>query len=237
MCLFGVMLLNTGNTKNADTLNFVAPVSVQTTPSLRVAPMAPGIGPSMKMDYRPEAPKSVGPLQGVMDAWFATGEKEGNKKYPIMADESVMSPKAHGTTETPVQDNLRWAVDQKVADNICSFNRHYAEFGGYWQTVKPFIEEAVALPEGQEITFYDSVSGKPLFVAPRGRSMKAFLEESMSHGWPSFRDEEVVWDNMRCVKGGEAVSVDGTHLGHNLPDLTGNRYCINLVSVAGRPKE
>jgi peptide methionine sulfoxide reductase MsrB len=32
---------------------------------------------------------------------------------------------------------------------------------------------------------------------------------------------------------GETVSVDGTHLGHNLPDRAGNRYCINLVSVAG----
>ena len=30
------------------------------------------------------------------------------------------------------------------------------------------------------------------------------------------------------------MSVDGTHLGHNLPDDDGNRYCINLVSVAGR---
>jgi peptide methionine sulfoxide reductase MsrB len=25
--------------------------------------------------------------------------------------------------------------------------------------------------------------------------------------------------------------------GHNLPDWKGNRYCINLVSVAGRPVE
>lgn len=56
-----------------------------------------------------------------------------------------------------------------------------------------------------------------------------------SHGWPSFRDEEVVWDNVRCLSDGEAVSVDGTHLGHNLPDNKGSRYCINLVSVAGRP--
>ena len=31
------------------------------------------------------------------------------------------------------------------------------------------------------------------------------------------------------------VSLTGTHLGHNLPDRNGNRYCINLVSVAGRP--
>lgn len=55
-------------------------------------------------------------------------------------------------------------------------------------------------------------------------------------GWPSFRDNEVVWDNVRVLKNsGETVSIDGTHLGHNLPDRKGNRYCINLVSVAGSP--
>ena len=53
-------------------------------------------------------------------------------------------------------------------------------------------------------------------------------------GWPSFRDDEVVWENMRILKDGESVSIDGTHLGHNLPDKSGNRYCINLVSVSGR---
>ena len=88
-----------------------------------------------------------------------------------------------------------------------------------------------------ETTYYDSVTGKPLFIAPRGRSFEAFEKESRSHGWPSFRDEEVVWENVRCLKDGEAVSVDGTHLGHNLPDRSGNRYCINLVSVAGSPVE
>lgn len=31
------------------------------------------------------------------------------------------------------------------------------------------------------------------------------------------------------------VSIGSTHLGHNLPDFKGNRYCINLVSVAGLP--
>lgn len=31
------------------------------------------------------------------------------------------------------------------------------------------------------------------------------------------------------------VSIDGTHLGHNLPDRKGNRYCINLVCCAGQP--
>ena len=72
-------------------------------------------------------------------------------------------------------------------------------------------------------------------VAPIGRSFEQFLAESDTHGWPSFRDEEVVWENTRVLKSsGETVSADGTHLGHNLPDAKGNRYCINLVSVAGR---
>ena len=30
-----------------------------------------------------------------------------------------------------------------------------------------------------------------------------------------------------------AVSLVGTHLGHNLPDRKSNRYGINLISVAG----
>lgn len=83
--------------------------------------------------------------------------------------------------------------------------------------------------------FYDSNTGKKLFTAPVGRTWDQFIAESKAHGWPSFRDEEVNWDYVRCVKGGESVSVDGTHLGHNLPDGKGNRYCINLVSVAGKP--
>ena len=44
-----------------------------------------------------------------------------------------------------------------------------------------------------------------------------------------------MWENVRCLENGEAVSLTGTHLGHNLPDGKGNRYCINLVCVAGKP--
>ena len=63
----------------------------------------------------------------------------------------------------------------------------------------------------------DSVTGKPLFVAPIGRTMADFLSESKKHGWPSFRDSEVVWENMRVLKAtGEAVSADGTHLVRDL---------------------
>eukprot|EP00978_Attheya_sp_CCMP212_P026857 scaffold89075_cov36-Attheya_sp.AAC.3 len=148
-------------------------------------------------------------------------------------DESLMAPKDHGTTAQPVQSDLQYGVSQKLADKICSYNRHFAENGGYF--VSTNFEDAVLEAKGP-LTFYDSVSGKPLFVAPLNRTPDQFLAESESHGWPSFRDDEVVWENVRVIKGsGETVSVDGTHLGHNLPDRKGNRYCINLVCIAGKP--
>jgi len=66
---------------------------------------------------------------------------------------------------------------------VCCFNRHYAEQSGYF-TKTTFLSEH----QGEkEITFYDSVSGKPLFIAPRGRTWSEFVRESRAHGWPSFR--------------------------------------------------
>merc|ERR1711924_28344 len=97
---------------------------------------------------------------------------------------------------------MRWGCDPKVADKICCFNRHYAEHSGYWETTNFLSSE-----NGEkEITFYDSVTGKPLFVAPRGRTWEQFVCESKAHGWPSFRDEEVIAENVRVLANGEAVS-------------------------------
>lgn len=122
-----------------------------------------------------------------------------------------MSPKAHGTSMTPVQENLRFGVSNKLADKICNYNRHFAEYSGYFRETS--FEETVRKSNGP-VTFYDSNTGKPLFVAPIGRSVDDFLEESRYHGWPSFRDQEVVWENVRVLRSsGETVSVDGTHLG------------------------
>lgn len=232
-----------------------------------------------------------------------------------------MSQKGHGTAAAPVQKDLRWHCSPQIADEICNFNRHFAERGGYWERSTSFLSEEAetearalgvlwlknaavreccgrdgvgipmesreralhelseqggadrgACPEnavvreccGQdgewsrakedvappvcpgraarrrvpaqgEITFYDSNSGEALFYAPRGRSYDQFVRESKQHGWPSFRDDEVNWERVRVLPDGETVSIDGTHLGHNLPDRSGNRYCINLVSVAGKP--
>merc|ERR1712216_851045 len=131
----------------------------------------------------------------------------------VMGTEDIMKPKAHGTSATPVQKDLRWNCDAQTA-----FLKEESEASG-------------------EISFYDSNTGNELFTAPKGRSFEQFVKESRVHGWPSFRDDEVNWDYVRVLPDGEAVSVDGTHLGHNLPDKNGNRYCINLVSVAGRPKK
>jgi peptide methionine sulfoxide reductase MsrB len=144
-----------------------------------------------------------------------------------------MQNKEHGSSAKPVQGNLLYGVDNKLADRICSYNRRFAEPGGSFQSTT--LEKAVLEASGP-ITFYDSVTGKALFMAPVGRTAQEFLRESEVHGWPSFRDQEVVWDSVRVIRNsGETVSVDGTHLGHNLPDRAGNRYCINLVSVAGQP--
>lgn len=154
-----------------------------------------------------------------------------SEKVPVMGDESIMSPKEHGTSPTPVMKKLKWSCDYDTADRICNFNRHYAEFAGYWTTTK-YLEE---VDRENPTKYYDSVTGNHLFTAPMGRTMEEFLVESGSHGWPSFRDEEVNWDYVRVLPDGECVSVTGTHLGHNIPDKKGNRYCINLVCVAGEP--
>ena len=42
-----------------------------------------------------------------------------------------------------------------------------------------------------DTTFYDSVTGVPLFRAPVGRTFEQWKGESLVHGWPSFRDNEV----------------------------------------------
>merc|ERR1712167_320410 len=55
-------------------------------------------------------------------------------KPVVMGTEDIMSPKVHGTSDIPVQSDLRWNGDVKTADKICNFNRHYAEHSGYFQT-------------------------------------------------------------------------------------------------------
>jgi hypothetical protein len=56
-------------------------------------------------------------------------------EYPIVGPNDIMRNKQHGTSHTPVQEELRWKVSREKADNICNFNRHLAEPSGEWTTM------------------------------------------------------------------------------------------------------
>lgn len=63
---------------------------------------------------------------------------------------------------------------------ICNYNRHFAEMGGYF-LFTPF--EKTVLQANGPITFYDSVTGKPLFVAPIHRSAEDFIQVGQKKYW------------------------------------------------------
>lgn len=52
----------------------------------------------------------------LFDKLFGTTTSPLFGKYPVYAEEEVMSPKAHGTSEKPVQKKLRWGCDYDTAD-------------------------------------------------------------------------------------------------------------------------
>jgi hypothetical protein len=148
------------------------------------------------------------------DSISGSGSSTTKSESPLVpGDESIMSQKEHGTSHTPVQSNLRWGCDEKTADRICNYNRHWAEQGGYWESTSFLTDTADAQATETPIIFYDSNTGEKLYTAPLDRSWADFIAESKKHGWPSFRDNEVNWDVVRVLKNGETVSVDGTHLG------------------------
>jgi len=71
----------------------------------------------------------------------------------------------------------------------------------------------------EEFKYYDSVTGIHLFTAPKGRSVIQFMDEALEYGYPCFRDNEVEWENVRCLRNGLVVSIDGTFLGvHKIDD-------------------
>lgn len=124
-------------------------------------------------------------------------------------------------------------LDYSTAEHICCNNHHYAEYSGY--LAAPEVNLFGRLDHTVETVFYDSVCGLPLFIAPRGRTFEEFKEESLHHGWPSFRPQEIVSENVIIHDDGRMESRCLTHLGHNLPKGGVDRYCIDLVCVAGEP--
>ena len=95
-----------------------------------------------------------------------------------------------------VQPNLRYncsarpndtpssAPAETLAEAICcdsTFNHGYAEPSGFF--AQPDVGLFSIVNASGLTTFYDSVCGIPLFVAPRGRSFQAWKAESVAHGW------------------------------------------------------
>lgn len=100
-----------------------------------------------------------------------------------------MSKKTFGSCTVPIQQELRFGASRKTAASICCNNRHYAEYSGYFLSTS-WIKEIRAFGD-KPLTYYDPSTGKPLFEAPKGRGVEDFIQESIAHGWPSFRDAEV----------------------------------------------
>ncbi|KAI2503287.1 hypothetical protein MHU86_11117 [Fragilaria crotonensis] len=114
----------------------------------------------------------------------------------------------NGQLKSPATDDKKLRMSSSK-----DLETHFAEHAGYFLTTA-FLAE-VKLDLGKLL--YDSNTGKALFQAPHGRSLDDFLTESRNYGWLSFRDDEVIWPNVKLMDNGEVVSIDGTHLGHNLP--------------------
>ena len=56
--------------------------------------------------------------------------------------------------------------------------------GGYFEGSTSFEKDVrqIVADTGEPVTFFDSVSGKPLFKAPINRSVDDFINESKVHG-------------------------------------------------------
>ena len=53
------------------------------------------------------------------------------------------------------------------------------------------------------------------------------MEDSAEHGWPHFRDKEVVWENVRAKEDNEIVTIRLAPVAITFP---------KKISTAGKPK-
>jgi len=158
-----------------------------------------------------------------------------------MKTHSVSKIQGNNTCSGKIQNPLRfglsqalWSDDETLTEAICCDSQFagLAEQAGTFQLAKLFE----TIDKNGVTTFYDPVCGKPLFNAPKGRTFDAWKAETEEHGWPSFRDAEVVKENIE-VRDNVVYSSCGTRLGDNLPDGGGNRYCLDLACLAGNPTQ
>ena len=81
------------------------------------------------------SPRASVPMAGLLEDMLGGAMKSGFDAPVVMGTEEMMSKKEFGTSAVPIQTDLRWNCDVKTADNICNYNRHYAEYSGYWERV------------------------------------------------------------------------------------------------------
>ena len=124
---------------------------------------------------------------------------------------SASNEQCFGYTPMPSVSNYLGAeINYRTSNKICCNNHRYAERSGY--LAAPEVDLFGRLDPSNETIFYDSVCGIPLFIAPRGRTFEEFKYESLRHGWPSFRPEEIVSENVIIHKDGRMESRCLTHL-------------------------
>ena len=93
------------------------------------------VGPTFSLAPR----RAVAPSMGLLDGLLGGMATKGFGPPVVMGTEEMMSQKEFGTSAVPCQKNLRWMCDEQVADRICNYNRHYAEYGGAPPTSVPFF--------------------------------------------------------------------------------------------------
>jgi len=181
--------------------------------------------------------KQLGLTNPSMSKLFLTNTK---KTLGVISDTYLLQKEREETRScsNPIQYPLRWGLekipglgDETMAEAICCDTQWapYAEPQYLYQQVNMFD----TLSTDGVNTFYDPTCGIPLFKAPVGRSFEDWKSETDEHGWPSFRDAEMITNNI-VVRDNKVYSTCGTKLGDNLPDETGNRYCLDLVCLAGK---
>lgn len=157
------------------------PQSLRSITTKKIASSAVSILTSMALFSTASSAKESYPIygEGNLMSWCNCAIPSSSSIISYLDIESIMKEKAHGTSDAPVQKNLRWQCDENTADRICNYNRHWAEYSGYFASSKVSfmkeMQEKAAAGSTEPTIFYDSVTGKPLFKAPIGMLLQRHL--------------------------------------------------------------
>lgn len=160
-------------------------------------------------------------------------------------------PKKYDECSSSVQRNLRFNIssltskdltvpvavdpDESLATAICCDTRTQGYAEPQYLYSSPYVSFFKHVKQTGVTVFYDSVCGVPVFKAPVNRSLASFEADTHSTGWPNFRPEEVIAENVRVSPEGLVISSCGTHLGTYFKQY--ERYCIDTACIAGSPTQ